>query len=83
MDQRRFPIQGGLTVSWAAAAERAYDSYSRSFGKDQSLERLAERHGFGVLEFVHLYLDIPVWEGRKPSEHQIAKALADADVRRA
>lgn len=76
---KRFPIQGGLTITWAAA-ERAYAAYSRSFGTGQSLERLAERGGFGVLEFVYLYYEIPAWEGRRPTEYQIAQALADGDV---
>jgi hypothetical protein len=39
---RRFPIQGGLTVSWEAA-ERAYAAYVKLYGSSQSLERLAER----------------------------------------
>jgi hypothetical protein len=78
---RRFPIQGGLTVSWAAA-ERAYKHYSKHFGTDQSLERLAERGGFGVIEFVHLYYDIMSGRG-KPSDLGVAQALAEADVRKA
>ena len=47
---KRFPIQGGLTISWEAA-EVAYKNYARFFGSSQSLERLAERGGFGLAEF--------------------------------
>jgi len=51
----RFPIQTGLTVSMDAA-RRAYESYARFYGNGQSLVRLADRGGFGMLEFVDLYL---------------------------
>ena len=52
---RRFPIQGRWKpgggdpygdVPWAVA-ELAYAAYSARYGRDQSLERLAERGGFG------------------------------------
>jgi len=76
----RFPIQGGLTISMVAA-ERAYVSYRRMFGGDQSLDRLAERGGFGVMEYVQLYHDIPFRTGRKPSEYQTAQALREGDIR--
>lgn len=44
-----FPIQQGPGVSWAIAA-RAYEIYSAKYGTQQSLERLAERGGFGMQE---------------------------------
>lgn len=75
--EKRFPIQGGLTVSWEAA-ERAYEHYAKLYGRQQSLERLAQRGGFGIREFVEL------WYGRKDMadhEHQFATALMHADVR--
>ncbi len=53
---RTFPIQTEpsnpspvRSVPWSVA-ERAYGAYSARFGKDQSLERLAERGGFGAGE---------------------------------
>jgi hypothetical protein len=52
---RRFPIQKAGTVPWESA-EKAYETYARLFGKSQSLERLAERGGFGVSEFCALFL---------------------------
>ena len=56
--QDRFPIQaqdagGRVTVPWSHA-EEAYKEYSVRYGTSQSLERLAERHGFGVSEIVIL-----------------------------
>lgn len=54
---RRFPIQGKWqpggyhdqpygTVPWSVA-EVAYAAYAARHGRDQSLERIAERGGFG------------------------------------
>lgn len=54
---RRFPIQGhgsprrpgfeaAGTVPWAVA-ELAYEAYAARYGRAQSLERMAERGGFG------------------------------------
>jgi hypothetical protein len=67
---RRFPIQGEarcvpegtnrpmrqlppLTVPWSVA-EAAYAVYSKLYGTSQSLERLAERGGFGRDEILLL-----------------------------
>ena len=61
-DTRPFPIQGNsfsgrptyekcCTVPWWLA-EIAYEYYSSLYGKQQSLEQLAERGGFGRLELV-------------------------------
>lgn len=60
-DTRPFPIQGShgpqrkaaCTIPWWLA-EIAYAEYARRFGTSQSLERLAERHGFGREELVAL-----------------------------
>ena len=69
-DDRPFPIQGGnqwnqpksyrpvihyppCTIPWWLA-EEAYKVYSDKFGNQQSLERLAERHGFSREELVWL-----------------------------
>lgn len=54
MSERRFPIQHGLTIPWTMA-ERAYDYYAERYGRDQTLERLAERGGFGINEWACLY----------------------------
>lgn len=65
---RPFPIQGNdaerdaagrmrysrpSTIPWWLA-EIAYESYVKSGGRGQSLERLAERGGFGRAELVSL-----------------------------
>lgn len=69
--QRRFPIQGEwsererrhiapTTIPWDVA-ERAYEGYLARFGRhhQQSLERLAERGGFGRDELVLLLSHAP------------------------
>ncbi len=56
-DTRPFPIQResrgkeASTIPWWLA-EIAYEYYSSQYGTGQSLERLAERHGFGRNELV-------------------------------
>lgn len=40
-------------VPWAVAA-RAYEVYAKKYGRDQSLERLAARGGFGWAELTWL-----------------------------
>ncbi|RYZ46278.1 MAG: hypothetical protein EOO72_02365 [Myxococcaceae bacterium] len=66
MSERRFPLltdyrerKAGLPASipWDLA-ERAYADYSRRYGTSQSLERLAERGGFGPGE---LDVHVPGW----------------------
>jgi len=64
-DTRPFPIQQQLrsshfephhpacTIPWWLA-EIAYTEYSRRYGTSQSLERLAERGGFGREELLSL-----------------------------
>jgi len=71
-DDRPFPIQGGsnynrsksdrpiiryppCTIPWWVA-EEAYKVYSDKFGTQQSLERLAERGGFGREELIWLLI---------------------------
>ena len=63
-DNRPFPIQGELrsshwgmrpacTIPWWLA-EKAYARYVARYGRGQSLERLAERGGFGRQELLDL-----------------------------
>lgn len=84
MTRDRFPIQGGLTVSWEAA-EQAYKGYVSRFGANQTLERLAERGGFGVLEFIRLFSHDRPWARRdqSPTDVEMATALAKGDIRQA
>lgn len=63
-DCRPFPIQGQrgrtrdqdekpCTIPWWLA-EKAYEEYSKQYGTQQSLQRLADRAGFGRYELTQL-----------------------------
>jgi hypothetical protein len=88
MVSKRFPIQGGLTVSWEAA-ENAYRGYTRLYRDAQSLERIAERGGFGLGEFVGLVLAARASSRAaglnivrtRLTDDQYTKVLAKADIR--
>lgn len=74
---RAFPIQRYGTIPWSVA-QVAYAEYARQFGTSQSLERLAERGGFGVGEMDMFH---PKW---REEVHEIGKlraALAAKDAR--
>lgn len=47
--ERLFPMQDGPSIPWSLA-ERIYLVYADLSGREQSLERLAERGGFGWAE---------------------------------
>lgn len=49
MTERMFPMQDGPAIPWSVA-EKVYVLYSGIYGTQQSLERLAERGGFGWAE---------------------------------
>lgn len=58
MTERMFPIQAqdklpASSIPWWLA-EEAYAQYSHHYGTGQTLERLAERGGFGRIEFLDL-----------------------------
>ena len=72
---RRAPVQaqrdpdrgtkGAGTITWAEYLE-AYADYSAKYGRSQSAERLAERHGFGYWELTdHLGHEPKTWEPRR------------------
>lgn len=48
MDERMFPMQNGPAIPWSVA-EKIYKLYN-AMHSGQSLERLAERGGFGWAE---------------------------------
>jgi hypothetical protein len=48
----------GFRIPWKMA-ERAYETYSKKYGDDQSIEDMAKRGGFGWNEFCVLYCGIP------------------------
>jgi hypothetical protein len=74
MPEKRFPIQDGLTIPWSLA-EKAYEMYSQLYGSDQSLERLAERGGFGVTELAVLLA------GRQPGKDKCTDAILGRAIR--
>jgi dihydroorotate dehydrogenase len=76
--RKKFPIQGGWCVPWVAA-QRAYQTYARLFGDAQSLERLAERGGFGLLEWGALYMGQNPGAPRARLEALTTQALALVD----
>jgi hypothetical protein len=51
--KRRFPMQDGPDIDWATA-EKIYEMYSALYGNSQTLERLAERGGFGWKEVAYI-----------------------------
>lgn len=66
-DERMFPIQSQrgakahpLSIPWSVA-ELAYSVYAGLYGRSQSLERLAERGGFGPGE---MDMFLPDWRER-------------------
>lgn len=73
--ERVFPIQGGSPIPWAVA-ERAYEAYSKQYGSGQTLERLAERGGFGVGEMDRLY---PQWRDEISIIVQQQKRIAELE----
>ena len=87
--QRRFPIMSDVgeprktrrshaPIPWAVA-ERAYAAYSARYGNDQTLERMAERGGFGCGEMDML---APGWEEECSEivrlERELDKAQAES-----
>lgn len=69
--EKRFPIQHGGSVPWWAA-ERAYEGYAAAGHGDQSLERLAQRGGFGVGEFGVLFQGLAYNDARFEERSQPA-----------
>lgn len=58
MERKRFPMFDGGTIPWAVA-EAAYEEYRVKFGGAQTLDRIAERGGFGDEELVWLLKGAP------------------------
>jgi hypothetical protein len=52
--ERQFPMQDGPPIPWSLA-RAIYAGYVALFGCEQSLERIAERQGFGWSEVPFLY----------------------------
>ncbi len=54
MPDKIFPMQDGPNIPWATA-EPIYEAYAILFGKRQSMERIAERGGFGWAEVEEIF----------------------------
>lgn len=76
LTSRQFPIQGYGSIPWHIA-QKAYGAYAAKYGTRQSLERLAERHGFGVGEMDELY---PPWRDEVDENKRLRSAIEDAIV---
>lgn len=55
-EERRFHIQRYGTIPWSIA-EIAYAAYAKKYGRDQSIEEINQRGGFGVCEMDMFYPD--------------------------
>lgn len=87
MDDRMFPIQVGYSNSTAAPhphkipwsiAQLAYSVYARNYGGGQTLERLAERGGFGAGEMDEF---LPDWRERCSEVTALRAQLTEANRR--
>lgn len=80
---RWFPLQtdrpsvkpGPLRIPWIIA-EKAYSDYARRYGRDQSLERLAERHGFSWAEMDQHY---PPWRDEVDEVAKLRARVAELE----
>lgn len=84
MSERMFPIQSErgakphpTRIPWSIA-ELAYSVYSGKYGRDQSLERLASRGGFGPGEMDTF---VPDWRERCDEIASLRAQLAAAAER--
>jgi hypothetical protein len=76
--EKMFPIQryGGKKIPWSVA-EKAYEVYSDRYGNGQSLQRLAERGGFGTCEMDILY---PEWRNEVEEIPLLKKRIAELEA---
>lgn len=54
MTERQFPMLDGPPIPWSLA-EVIYAGYAVAHGREQSLERIADRRGFGWAEVAILW----------------------------
>ena len=54
-ESKRFPMLDGPSIDWITA-KKIYEMYSCLYGYGQTLERIAERGGFGWSEVTHLQI---------------------------
>lgn len=74
LEARRFPmLNGPRSIEWAVA-EKIYVVYAALYGRSQSLERLAERGGFGWVEVGLLWRDAEKKFGREWFKRHVGEA---------
>jgi hypothetical protein len=84
-EPKRFPLcqecssskvpPGPRSIPWSVA-EKAYDIYARKYGRDQSLEKLAERGGFYPGELDELY---PQWRDEVSELARLTARVAELE----
>ena len=80
MNDKQFPIQsergnpGPTSIPWSVA-DKAYSQYSARYGKQQTLERLAERCGFCPSEMDEFY---PAWRDETSRIIELERKLTEA-----
>lgn len=63
---RMFPMQDGPPIPWETATV-VYRAYAALYGTSQTLERLADRGGFGWAEVAAIFKEVGF---RHPALHQ-------------
>lgn len=74
IEARKFPIGNYGTIPWDVA-QRAYEVYAKKYGTRQTLQRIAERGGFGVDE---MDMFLPDWRERVNGWNALLAALKEA-----
>ena len=54
MGDRMMPMQDGPPIDWATA-EKVYEAYVALYGNGQSIDRIADRGGFGWAEVAAIF----------------------------
>lgn len=57
MADRMMPMQDGPPIPWATA-EVVYQAYAMLYGTNQSIDRIAERGGFGWAEVGAIFKEV-------------------------
>lgn len=50
-EEQKAPVQGAAHIPWSVHV-RAWNAYAAKYSKDQSAERIAERGGFDVADYI-------------------------------
>lgn len=69
--ERNYPRPGPIAVPWSVA-EKAWAVYAGKYGTSQSVERLAQRGGFGWSEMDDFY---PEWRAETDEIHRLRERV--------